>query len=71
MTRAYALDRAARVSALTFIGIVLTHLLAIPVFGEHPGWSQAVGAVLVMGAGVLLVRSVRAEARVGMGALDE
>lgn len=71
MTRAYALDRAARVSTLTFLGIVLTHLLAIPIFGERPGWSQAAGAVLVMGAGVLLVRSIRTEATVRMGPLDE
>ena len=71
MTRAYALDRAARVSTLTFLGIVFTHLLAIPVFGEHPGWSQAMGAVLVLGAGVLLVRSVKAEATVRMAPLDE
>ncbi|MFL5506296.1 MAG: DMT family transporter [Gemmatimonadales bacterium] len=71
MTRAYALDRAARVSTLTFLGIVFTHLLAIPIFGEHPGWSQAVGAVLVMGAGVLLVRSVKAETTVRMAPLDE
>jgi drug/metabolite transporter (DMT)-like permease len=61
MTRAYALDRAARVSTLTFLGIVLTHVLAIPVFGERPGWGQAVGAVLVMGAGWLVVRSARGE----------
>jgi drug/metabolite transporter (DMT)-like permease len=61
MTRAYALDRAARVSTVTFVGIVLTHLLAIPILGEHPGWSQAAGAVLVLGAGVLLVRSAQAE----------
>ena len=40
MTRAYALDRAARVSALTFVGIVFTYLLAVPVFGERPGWSR-------------------------------
>ena len=71
MTRAYALDRAARVSTLTFLGIVFTHLLAIPVFGEHPGWSQAAGAVLVLGAGVLLVRSVKAESTVRMAPLDE
>ena len=71
MTRAYSLDRAARVSTLTFLGIVFTHLLAIPIFGEHPGWSQAVGAVLVMGAGVLLVRSVKAETTVRMAPLDE
>jgi drug/metabolite transporter (DMT)-like permease len=71
MTRAYSLDRAARVSTLTFLGIVFTHLLAIPIFGEHPGWSQAVGAVLVMVAGVLLVRSVKAETSVRMAPLDE
>ena len=71
MTRAYSLDRAARVSTLTFLGIVFTHLLAIPIFGEHPGWSQAVGAVLVMGAGVLLVRSVKAETTMSMAPLDE
>ena len=71
MTRAYSLDRAARVSTLTFLGIVFTHLLAIPIFGEHPGWSQAVGAVLVMGAGVLLVRSVKAETTMRMAPLDE
>jgi drug/metabolite transporter (DMT)-like permease len=70
MTRAYALDRAARVSTLTFLGIVLTHLLAIPIFGETPGWSQAIGAVLVMGAGLLLVRSARDEAE-RMAPLDE
>jgi drug/metabolite transporter (DMT)-like permease len=70
MTRAYSLDRAARVSTLTFLGIVLTHLLAIPIFGERPGWSQAAGAVLVMGAGLLLVRSARDEAE-RMAPLDE
>lgn len=71
MTRAYSLDRAARVSTLTFLGIVFTHLLAIPIFGEHPGWSQAMGTVLVMGAGVLLVRSVKAETTMRMAPLDE
>jgi len=70
MTRAYSLDRAARVSTLTFLGIVLTHLLAIPVFGERPGWSQAAGAMLVLGAGVVLVRSARDEAH-RMAPLDE
>ena len=70
MTRAYSLDRAARVSTLTFVGIVLTHLLAIPVFGERPGWTQAAGTVLVLGAGVLLLRSAKVEAA-RMGPLDE
>ncbi|HEX5633163.1 MAG TPA: DMT family transporter [Gemmatimonadales bacterium] len=63
MTRAYALDGATRIATVTYLGIVFTHLLAIPVFGERPGVTQVLGAVLVIGAGLLLVRSARAEAR--------
>lgn len=37
MTRAYALDAATRVSALTYAGVVFTYLLAAPIFGEQPG----------------------------------
>jgi drug/metabolite transporter (DMT)-like permease len=54
MTQAYSLHRAAPVTALTGLGIVLTHLLAIPVFGEHPTRWQLAGSLLVIGAGVLL-----------------
>jgi drug/metabolite transporter (DMT)-like permease len=54
MTRAYSLHRAAPVTALATLGIVLTHLLAIPVFGERPtGW-QIAGALLVIAASVML-----------------
>ena len=54
MTRAYSLHRAAPVTALSGLGIVLTHLLAVPVFGDRPtGW-QVAGSLLVIGAGVLL-----------------
>lgn len=54
MTRAYALHRAAPLSALSGLGIVLTHLLAIPAFGERPtGW-QVAGSLLVIGASLLL-----------------
>jgi drug/metabolite transporter (DMT)-like permease len=54
MTRAYSLHRAAPVTALSGLGIVLTHLLAIPVFGERPtGW-QIGGTLLVIGASLLL-----------------
>jgi drug/metabolite transporter (DMT)-like permease len=65
MTRAYWLDSAARVSALTYIGILFTVLLAIPVFGERPSLSQALGALAVVGAGLLLARSARSAARDG------
>ena len=54
MTRAYSLHRAAPITALTGLGIVLTHLLAIPVFGERPSGWQVAGSLLVIGAGVLL-----------------
>lgn len=54
MTRAYALHRAAPVTALSGLGIVLTYLLAIPVFGDQPtGW-QVAGSLLVIAASVLL-----------------
>ena len=48
MTRAYALQRAAPVSALSSLGIVFTYLLALPLFPEHPtGW-QVAGSLLVI-----------------------
>jgi drug/metabolite transporter (DMT)-like permease len=54
MTRAYSLHRAAPLAALSGLGIVLTHLLAIPVFGDRPtGW-QIAGSLLVIGASLLL-----------------
>jgi drug/metabolite transporter (DMT)-like permease len=62
MTRAYALDRAARVSALTYAGIVFTYLLAVPIFGERPGPGGALGATCVMAAGFMLARSARRQA---------
>jgi drug/metabolite transporter (DMT)-like permease len=54
MTRAYSLHRAAPVSALSGLGIVLTHLLAIPVFGERPSGWQIAGSLLVIAASVIL-----------------
>ena len=54
MTRAYSLHLAAPLTALSGLGIVLTHLLAIPVFGDRPtGW-QVAGSLLVIGASLLL-----------------
>jgi drug/metabolite transporter (DMT)-like permease len=48
MTRAYALQRAAPVAALSTLGIVFTYLLALPLFPEHPtGW-QIAGSLLVI-----------------------
>lgn len=61
MTRAYSLHRAAPVTALTGLGIVLTYLLAIPVFGDCPtGW-QVAGSLLVIGACLLLATGAEPE----------
>jgi drug/metabolite transporter (DMT)-like permease len=57
MTRAYSLHRAAPVSALSGIGIVLTHALAIPIFTERPTVWQLGGSLLVIAASLLLAVS--------------
>lgn len=54
MTRAYALHRAAPVTALSGLGIVFTHLLAMPIFGELPTPWQVAGSLLVIAASALL-----------------
>jgi len=54
MTRAYALDRAAPVTALSSLGIVFTHLFALALPGEQPGPSRLLGAALVIGASFLV-----------------
>ena len=48
MTRAYALQRAAPVSALSSLGVVFTYLLALPLFPEHPTAWQVAGSLLVI-----------------------
>jgi drug/metabolite transporter (DMT)-like permease len=63
MTRAYALDTAARLSAVGYVGIVLTHLLGVALLGEEPGPAQTAGAVLVIGAGLLLAAAALRDAR--------
>lgn len=60
MTRAYSLHPAAPITALSGLGIVLTHLLAVPVFGDRPrGW-QIAGSLLVIGSSLLLTAGTRA-----------
>jgi drug/metabolite transporter (DMT)-like permease len=54
MTRAYTLDQAARVSAMTFSSVVFMRVLAVPVFGEVPSLRQVAGSLLVIGSGVLI-----------------
>jgi drug/metabolite transporter (DMT)-like permease len=57
MTRAYSLHRAAPLAAMSGLSIVLTHLLAIPVFGDAPTPWQVGGSLLVIGASLLLTAS--------------
>jgi drug/metabolite transporter (DMT)-like permease len=54
MTRAYALQSAAPVTAVSNVGVVFTYLLAIPVFGDLPGAWQLAGAALVLVATAVL-----------------
>jgi drug/metabolite transporter (DMT)-like permease len=54
MTRAYALHRAAPVTALSSLGVVFTYLLAAAVFAERPTEWQIGGALLVIVAGVVV-----------------
>ncbi len=54
MTRAYALDSAARVSAIGYSGIVFTRIFALPLFGEKPTVVAVAGSLLVIGSGVVL-----------------
>jgi drug/metabolite transporter (DMT)-like permease len=59
MTRAYALQRAAPVTAISNLGVVFTYLLAVPFFGDLPTPWQLAGAALVIAATVLLTADRR------------
>ncbi|MGF1510025.1 MAG: DMT family transporter [Myxococcota bacterium] len=60
VTRAYALERAARVGAIGYFGIVLTQFLAEIWLGEVVEFHQRLGALMVVMAGlVLAVAAVR------------
>ncbi len=61
MTRAYSLDGAARISALSYLGIIFTNIFAIPVFGDIPGFWQLVGTGFVIISGIFITLSARKE----------
>ncbi|MDI1450252.1 DMT family transporter [Polyangium sp. 6x1] len=63
MTRAYALDRAARVGVWSYLGVVLTHFAAIGILGEREDPIGLAGSALVIAAGVGLTWSGLREAR--------
>ncbi|WP_437564727.1 DMT family transporter [Sorangium sp. So ce542] len=63
MTRAYALDNAARIGAIGYVGVVLSHVLAAAWLGEIPSARQLLGAALVMAAGLWLAAQAIRDAR--------
>jgi drug/metabolite transporter (DMT)-like permease len=54
MTRAYSLQRAAPVTALSNLGIVFTYLVALLVFPGRPSGWQIAGSLLVIAATVIV-----------------
>jgi drug/metabolite transporter (DMT)-like permease len=70
MTRAYSLDRAARVGAMGYSGVVFARALALPIFGEVPNVLQGLGSLLVIGSGVALALGRGAIARVRRGKIE-
>ena len=55
MTRAYGLDKAARVGGVGYSGVVLSQLLGFVVLHEVPAGRQLGGAALVVLSGIVLV----------------
>lgn len=62
MSRAYGLGRAARLSAVSYAGVVITYLFEILLFGRAPQVHQWIGAGLVCTAGVIVSARSRASA---------
>jgi drug/metabolite transporter (DMT)-like permease len=54
MTRAYSLHQAAPITAVSWLGIVLTYLLAVLILGDHLSRWQMIGTLLVIAAGAVL-----------------
>lgn len=59
MSRAYAFDRAARLSAFAYAGVVLTYAFLAIAFHRVPQPHQWLGAALVCAAGVIVVWRAR------------
>ena len=64
MTRAYAKEKAAVVSAMGYLSVLLTHLAAAVVLGEPLGGRGLLGGVLVIGGGLVLVLGPSAVRRI-------
>lgn len=57
MTRGLALERASRATSITYLQIVFAYCWGIVIFGEVPSWWSALGAALIMGSALAVVRS--------------
>ncbi|MBI2389107.1 MAG: DMT family transporter [Deltaproteobacteria bacterium] len=55
MTKAYGLDKAARVAAFGYSGLVISQILGVLFLDEVPGLRQVAGAALVILSGLFLV----------------
>lgn len=55
VTRAFALERAARIGAVSYAGVVLTYALEALILARSPTATQLAGAALVVAAGLLAV----------------
>jgi drug/metabolite transporter (DMT)-like permease len=54
MTRAYAANHAAPVSALGYLGVVFSRAIGAPLFREVPSAMQTIGSLLVIVSGIAL-----------------
>ncbi len=54
MTRAYALERAARVGGLAYLSVVVSALLGAALLGERPDTLAVIGMVLVIAGGLVV-----------------
>lgn len=55
VTRAYALERAARIGAVSYAGVVLTYAMEAVILERPPTLLQLLGAALIVAAGLLTV----------------
>lgn len=63
MTRAYALDVAARVGGMNYLNILASLLLGAVVFGERPDRLALAGIAVILASGAVLVWTSRREQR--------
>jgi drug/metabolite transporter (DMT)-like permease len=54
MTRAYAMESAARVSGMNYLTVVVSAVLGVTILGERPGPTAFAGMALVIVGGILL-----------------